>query len=113
MLFTEYYYNYQIKKRVMGRTRSTNDRGEKCIKNLVGKLEKNRPFGRPKRSFEDNIKMDLIEIESVRTWLDSSGSGQGPVAGCCEYGNEPSVSVKDVEFLDCGLFKICLERKKT
>jgi len=22
--------------------------------------------------------------------LDSTGSGQGPVAGCCEHGNEPS-----------------------
>jgi hypothetical protein len=24
--------------------------------------------------------------------LDSTGSGQGPVAGCCECGNEPSNS---------------------
>jgi hypothetical protein len=24
--------------------------------------------------------------------LDSTGSGQGPVAGCCECGNEPSGS---------------------
>jgi hypothetical protein len=24
--------------------------------------------------------------------LDSTGSGQGPVAGCCEYGDEPSGS---------------------
>jgi len=24
----------------------------------------------------------------------SSGSGKGPVAGCCEHGNEPSDSVK-------------------
>jgi hypothetical protein len=26
--------------------------------------------------------------------IDSSGLGQGPVAGCCEHGNEPSYSVK-------------------
>jgi hypothetical protein len=32
--------------------------------------------------------------------LDSSGSGCGPVAGCCEHGNEPSGSVKGREFLD-------------
>jgi hypothetical protein len=31
--------------------------------------------------------------------LDSSGSGQGPVAGCCEHGNETSGSIKGGEFL--------------
>jgi len=25
---------------------------------------------------------------------------QGPMAGCCEHGNKPSVSVKGGEFLD-------------
>jgi hypothetical protein len=29
-----------------------------------------------------------------RCGLDSSGSGQGPVAGCCEHGNELSGSIK-------------------
>jgi hypothetical protein len=44
-------------------------------------------------SQEDNIKR-------VRgCGLDSSGSGQGPVAGSCEQGNEPSGSIKDAEFL--------------
>jgi hypothetical protein len=32
--------------------------------------------------------------------LDASGSGQRPVAGSCEHGNEPSVSIKEGEFLD-------------
>jgi hypothetical protein len=32
--------------------------------------------------------------------LDSSGSGQGPFAGSCEHGNEPSVSIKCGEFFD-------------
>jgi hypothetical protein len=32
--------------------------------------------------------------------LDVPGSGQGPVAGCCEHGNEPSVSMKGGKFLD-------------
>jgi len=32
--------------------------------------------------------------------LDSSGSRQGPVARCCEDGNEPSESIKCGEFLD-------------
>jgi hypothetical protein len=35
-----------------------------------------------------------------RCELDASGSGQGPVAGCCEHGNEPSGSIKGGEFLD-------------
>jgi hypothetical protein len=32
--------------------------------------------------------------------LDSSGSGQGPMAGSCEHDNEPSGSIKGGEFLD-------------
>jgi hypothetical protein len=35
-----------------------------------------------------------------RCGLDSSGSGWGPVAGSCEYGNGPSGSIKYGEFLD-------------
>jgi hypothetical protein len=30
---------------------------------LVGKPEGNRQFGRPRRRWEDNIKMDLQEVE--------------------------------------------------
>jgi hypothetical protein len=32
--------------------------------------------------------------------LDSSGSGQGPVAGYCEHDNEPSGSIKCGEFFN-------------
>jgi hypothetical protein len=32
--------------------------------------------------------------------MNSSGSGQGPVADCCEHGDEPSGSIKGGEFLD-------------
>jgi hypothetical protein len=31
---------------------------------LVGKPEGNRPLRRPRRGWADNIKMDLVEIES-------------------------------------------------
>jgi len=31
--------------------------------------------------------------------LDASGSEEGPVAGCCEHGNEPLGSIKAGNFL--------------
>jgi hypothetical protein len=33
-------------------------------------------------------------------WIDASDTRQGPVAGSCEHGNEPSVSIRGGEFLD-------------
>ena len=39
---------------------------------LVGKPEGKRPLGKPRRRWEDNIKMDLQEVERVETgwsWL--------------------------------------------
>jgi hypothetical protein len=35
-----------------------------------------------------------------RCGLDASSSGEGPVVDSCEYGNEPSDSIKGREFLD-------------
>jgi len=36
----------------------------------VGKLEKNRPLGRPRLRWEDNIKMDLQEVGcGVMDWI--------------------------------------------
>jgi hypothetical protein len=32
--------------------------------------------------------------------MDASGSGQGPVAGSFEHGNEPSGFIKDGKFID-------------
>ena len=32
--------------------------------------------------------------------LDPAGTGQGQVAGTCEFGNDPSDSIKCWEFLD-------------
>jgi hypothetical protein len=44
---------------------------------LVGRPEGRRPLGRPRRRWEDNIKMDLREIGfgDVDCGLDSLGSG--------------------------------------
>ena len=38
---------------------------------LVGKPEQKRPLGRPRRRWEDNIKMDLQEVEgSCGDWME-------------------------------------------
>jgi hypothetical protein len=65
---------------------------------LVVKPEAKRSLGRPRCRWEDSVWMDLREIG----WecMDSSSSGYGPVAGCCEYGNEPSGSIKGGQYLD-------------
>ena len=65
---------------------------------LVGKPEGNRTFGRPRRRWEDNIKMDLQEVGCGG--LDWTDLAQGQVAGTCECGNEPSGYTKCGEFLD-------------
>jgi hypothetical protein len=52
---------------------------------LMGKPEGRRPLGRPRRGWEDNIKMDLREIGwDGMIWLRI-----GPVEGSCEHGTEP------------------------
>jgi hypothetical protein len=47
---------------------------------LVGKPEEKRPLGRPRRRWENNIKMDLQEV-GVGVWTGSSwlkiGTGGG------------------------------------
>jgi len=48
---------------------------------------------------EENIKMNLNEIGWERG-LDSRGSCQVQMAGCCDQGNETSGSVKCGEFCD-------------
>ena len=48
---------------MVGGACSTNGgRGEECIGFLVGKPEEKRQLGRPRRRWEDNIKMDLQEV---------------------------------------------------
>jgi hypothetical protein len=48
-------------------------RGERrgAYRALVGKPEGRRPLGRPRRIWEDNIKMDLVEVGSGGVdWID-------------------------------------------
>jgi hypothetical protein len=42
---------------------------------FVGRLEGKRPLGRPRRTWEDNIKMDLRETRIEGGELDSASSG--------------------------------------
>ena len=37
---------------------------------LVGKPEGKSPLGKPRRRWEDNIKMDLREVGGVRDWME-------------------------------------------
>jgi hypothetical protein len=55
---------------------------------LVGKPEGKRPLARPRRRWEDGIKMDLREI-SWGGGVDLPGSGWGSLAGCRECSDEP------------------------
>ena len=67
---------------------------------LVGKPGGNRPLGRPRLRWEDNIKMDLQEV-GVRVFTGSSWLRIGTVGGhSCECGNEPPGFIKCVEYLD-------------
>jgi hypothetical protein len=59
------------------------------------------PLGRPRRRWEDNIKMD--QGDRYR-WddLDLADSRYGPVAGFCEHGSVPSGSMKKVGYCLTG-----------
>jgi hypothetical protein len=64
----------------------------RVYKVLVGKPKGKRPPRRPRPMWEDGIRMDLREIGlggGGVCGFDSTVSGQGPVAGCCECGDEP------------------------
>jgi hypothetical protein len=47
---------------------------------LVGKPEEKRPLGRPRRRWEDNMRMDLQELDGDMDWI---GSGYRQVVRSC------------------------------
>jgi hypothetical protein len=55
--------------------------GRNVYRVLVGKARGKEPLGRPRPRWEYEIKMDLREIG--RGGVDSCGSGEGHLAGCC------------------------------
>ena len=47
------------------------DEGRSAFNILTGKLSGKRPLGRPRRTWEDNIRMDLKEIGiNAGNWVD-------------------------------------------
>jgi len=74
--------------------------GRDVYRILVRKSEGKRPLRRPRRRWEDNIKIVLQEVGCGDVdWIEVA-HGKGQVAGTCECGNEPSVSIKCEECLD-------------
>jgi hypothetical protein len=60
---------------------------------LVGKPEGKRPLGRPRRRWEDNIKMDLREVGcGCVDWMELS-QDRDRWRAICEYGDEISGSI--------------------
>jgi hypothetical protein len=56
-------------------TRMGEDRGVHRV--LVGKPEGKRPLGRPRRRWEDNVKMDLQEVEGGGDWMELAQDKDG------------------------------------
>jgi hypothetical protein len=75
---------------------STCGRRRGAYRILVVKPEGKRPPGRPRRRWEDNIKMHLQEV-GCGEW---TGSEEGQVAGTCKCGYETSVCIKCGGFLE-------------
>jgi hypothetical protein len=63
----------------------------KVYKVWVEKPEGKSPLERPRHRWEDGISMDLGRL-AWECGFNSTGSVQGPMAGCCECGDEPSGS---------------------
>ena len=62
VLLTKYYSGDQVKETQMGRTCSTYGERRGAYRILEGKHEEMRPLGRPRRRWENNIKIDLRDI---------------------------------------------------
>ena len=53
------------------------EEGRSTFKIVTGTPSGKRPFGRPRRIWEDNIRMDLKEIGiNTRNWVDSAQLGR-------------------------------------
>jgi hypothetical protein len=65
----------------------------------VGKTKGKRTLGRSRRTWEDNIKMDLQDVGcGGKDWIELAQERE--LAGTFECGNELSGSIKYGEFLE-------------
>jgi len=74
-VLTKYCSGDTIEKNKMGGTCSVNGERRGVKRVLVGKPEGKRSLGRPRRRWEDNIKMDLFGNGMWGYGLDGAGSG--------------------------------------
>ena len=87
----------KINKNEMGGACSTYGGGRGMYRVLVGKPEGMRPLGRPRRRWEDNIKMYLQEVVcGGMDWIELAQYRDR----WWTLVNEPSGSIKCGEFLD-------------
>jgi hypothetical protein len=68
--------------------------GRRVYRVLVVRPEGKRPLGRPRRRWEDNIKMDLREIGIDGANLIRLDQDRVRWRGFCEHGNETSGPIK-------------------
>jgi hypothetical protein len=73
--------------------------GRGVYKVLVGRPEGKRPLGRPRRRWDDNIKMDTREIGIHGVNLIRLAQDRDQWRVFCEHGNEPSGSNKENRLL--------------
>ena len=65
------YCSPNIRKNEMGGECGTYRRQERCLQGFGGRPEGRRPLGRPRRRWENNIKMDLQEVGCGGTdWIE-------------------------------------------
>jgi hypothetical protein len=90
-----------IKSRRMGWSGHVAPLGERrdAYRDLVGRSEGNRRFGRPKLIWEDNIKI-IQKINGMGSWIGLILLRRGTSGGVYGHGNEISVSIKFWKFLD-------------
>jgi hypothetical protein len=71
VLLTQYCPGDKIEKNEMGGACSVYGERRGVYRVLVGKSEGKRTLGRPRRRWEDNIKMDLQEVRcGVMDWIE-------------------------------------------
>ena len=70
MFFTKYHEDDQVKKIEMGGACGTYEGEEKLMQYFGGKPKGPTPLRRPRRQWEDNIKMVLEKWDGGINWID-------------------------------------------